>query len=79
MSEIAKKTLWKVESERYAMISPTLRLHNPSLVENDDSADRNRISHIKMDEIRSEAQALFLELDLFFVKVRAVFPFSAYN
>lgn len=71
MSEVAKKTLWKVESERYAMISPTLRPHNPYLPESDDSGSRYRISHSKMDEIRSEARALFLDLELFFVKVCA--------
>lgn len=61
------------------MISPTLRLHNPSLPESDDSSNRNRISHSRMDEIRSEARALFLDLDLFFVKVCARLSSSAYK
>jgi hypothetical protein len=79
VSDVAKKTLWKVESERYAMISPTLRLHNPSLLESDDNGSRNRISYSRMDEIRAEAWTLFLALDLFFVKVCARSPFLEYR
>jgi len=79
VSDVAKKTLWKVESERYAMTSPTLRLHNPSLPESDDPGCRNRISYSRMDEIRSEARTLFLDLDLFFVKVCTGCLFSEYK
>lgn len=69
VSEIAKKTLWKVESERYAMINASLRPHNPSLMETDDIGSKGRLSYTRMDEIRSEAWSLFQALDLFFVKV----------
>jgi hypothetical protein len=69
VSEVAKKTLWKVESERYAMINASLRPHNPSLLDSDDTGGRNRLSYARMDEIRAEAWNLFQALDLFFVKV----------
>jgi hypothetical protein len=68
-SDLAKKCLWKVESERYTMTTPTLRSYNPAFHEVDEDGNRKRIPHSRIDEMRAEAMNLFLALDLFFVKV----------
>jgi len=68
-SELAKKTLWRVESERYAMITAGLRRHNQAFLDNVDTSTGKQVSFSAMEKLRAEALNQFLALDLFFVKV----------
>jgi hypothetical protein len=49
------------------MLTEGLRCRNQAFLEIDDTTMMRRLT--KMNEIRAEAMALFLALDLFFVKV----------
>lgn len=69
LSDLAKKSLWKLESERYAMITPGLREYNQAFLEKDGTGARKRVPYSRVRELRNEAWSLFSSLDMFFVKV----------
>jgi hypothetical protein len=55
----AKLAIWKLEGDRYAMTDPKLR----------DYRNEGQIYNQRVADLRNEAKPLFMELDLFFVKV----------
>ncbi|KAL5354570.1 hypothetical protein ACLOAV_000659 [Pseudogymnoascus australis] len=64
-SLLAKQGLWRVESDMYSMVRADLRPFNPLLAEN----PFQTLSPTAADAMRKAAMPLFLDLDLFFVKV----------
>lgn len=67
-TELAKRSLWKIEADRYAMLTPELWAHN-SVLQTVDTSNGKQALYAMMNKLRMEALSLFLGLDLFFVKV----------
>jgi hypothetical protein len=64
VSDLAKRTLWKVLSEDYSLLSERLRILSKYGGPTIEVVGSNRAS-----EIRTDAWPTFLGLDMFFVKV----------
>lgn len=70
VSHLAKKAIWRVESERYSLVSESmfeLGLQLPNYY--GDGVDPQRMSYNVIERLRGEAWEKFLGLDMFFVKV----------
>jgi len=70
VSSLAKKAIWRLESNRYALISESmfdLGLQLPNYY--GEGIDPCRMSYKVIERLRGEAWDKFLKLDMFFVKV----------
>lgn len=73
MSDLAKVSIWRLESDRYALTLPStfdLGVELPGYYE---GADPNVMATDEMLRLRGEAWDRFLQTDMFFVKVRLPF------
>lgn len=69
-SHIAKRTIWRLESDRYALTTPGLYDLGRQLPGYYEEEDPERMSYRVIEKLRGEAWELFSSLDMFFVKVR---------
>jgi hypothetical protein len=71
VSNLAKKVIWRLESDRYALTSDVmyeLGVQLPNYY--GEGQDPQRMSYLITERLRAEAWEKFLALDMFFVKVR---------
>ncbi|KAL1882016.1 hypothetical protein VTK73DRAFT_2998 [Phialemonium thermophilum] len=67
VSNIAKRTIWRLESDRYALTTPSLFDLGRQLP-NYYGEDPERMSYRAIERLRGEAWDKFLAMDMFFVK-----------
>jgi hypothetical protein len=68
-SKIAKRGIWRLESDRYALTSPTLYDIGKQLPGYYGVEDPNRMSYRVTEKLRGESWEKFVAMDMFFVKV----------
>jgi hypothetical protein len=71
VTDIAKRTIWRLEADRYALTSSSL--HELGLQLTGDyygGQDPASMSYSVTEKLRGEAWGKFAALDMFFVKVR---------
>lgn len=66
----AKKIIWRLEADRYALTSPSLFDIGNNVPNYYQGEDPDRMRFAMMDKLRAEAWEKFSAMDLFFVKVR---------
>lgn len=71
VSDVAKQTIWRLESDRYALTSPSLYDLGRQLPEYY-SDDPEGMSYRVVEQLRREAWEKFAAMDMFFVKVCSV-------
>jgi hypothetical protein len=72
VSELAKKSIWRVEGERYALTMPSVYDLGRQLPEYyGPGVDPDRMTHDILERLRREAREKFLHTDMFFVKVHS--------
>ena len=75
VSDIAKRIIWRLESDRYALTSPSLYELGKQLAGYYGQEDPEQMSYRAIEKLRGEAWEKFMAMDMFFVKVRrAGFP-----
>ncbi|KAI0128628.1 hypothetical protein BJ170DRAFT_337212 [Xylariales sp. AK1849] len=67
VSNIAKKVIWRLEQDRYALTEGKL-YHLGEQLPGYYGGDPNKVGYRKLEKLRGEASRLFFELDMFFVK-----------
>ncbi|KAK4456172.1 hypothetical protein QBC34DRAFT_419911 [Podospora aff. communis PSN243] len=67
-SNIAKRGIWRLESDRYALTSPTLYDIGKQLPGYYGVEDPNRMSYRVTEKLRGESWEKFASMDMFFVK-----------
>lgn len=68
VSNIAKRVIWRLEQDRYALTGSKL-YHLGQQLPDLYGGDPRAIGYKKLEQIRGEAADRFLETDMFFVKV----------
>ncbi|WQF75979.1 Putative ankyrin repeat-containing domain superfamily [Colletotrichum destructivum] len=70
VSDLAKKVIWRLESDRYALVNESLYELGTDLSNYyGDGQDPFKMSYRMKERLRGEAREKFLKLDMFFVKV----------
>ncbi|KAF9871715.1 histone deacetylase complex subunit [Colletotrichum karsti] len=70
VSDLAKKVLWRLEADRYALITETLYELGAGLpAYYGEGQDPFKMNYRLKEKLRGEAREKFLKLDMFFVKV----------
>ncbi len=69
VSMIAKKVIWRLESDRYALTTPALYDIGRQLPDYYGGEDPETMSYRVPERLRGEAWERFAALDMFFVKV----------
>ncbi|GKT88183.1 ankyrin repeat protein [Colletotrichum tofieldiae] len=70
VSDLAKKVIWRLESDRYALINESLYELGTGLPDYyGEGQDPFRMSYRMKEKLRGEAREKFLKLEMFFVKV----------
>ncbi|KAK1598641.1 uncharacterized protein LY79DRAFT_623302 [Colletotrichum navitas] len=70
VSDLAKKVIWRLESDRYALINEGLYELGAGLSDYyGEGQDPFKMSYRTKERLRGEAREKFLKLDMFFVKV----------
>ncbi|KAJ8132792.1 hypothetical protein O1611_g829 [Lasiodiplodia mahajangana] len=67
VSSIAKRVIWRLEQDRYALTGSKL-YHLGEQLEDFYGGDPRAVGYKRLEQIRGEAANLFLETDMFFVK-----------
>ncbi|KAL7626283.1 hypothetical protein AAE478_003053 [Parahypoxylon ruwenzoriense] len=67
VSNIAKRVIWRLEQERYALTEGRL-YHLGEQLHNYYGGDPRTVGYKRLEELRGEAAKCFLETDMFFVK-----------
>lgn len=68
VSMIAKRIIWRLESDRYALTTPTLYELGKQLPEYYCGEDPDRMGYRVIEKLRGEAWEKFAGMDMFFVK-----------
>ena len=74
MSNVAKRVIWRLESERYALTQGKLYDLGQQLPGDYYDGDPSKVGYKRLEHLRGEAAKLFFDTDMFFVKVSR--PFS---
>lgn len=69
-SSIAKRTIWRLESDRYALTTPNLYDLGRQLPDYYGGENPDQMRYQVIEKLRGEAWELFSAMDMFFVKVR---------
>ncbi|OLN93928.1 Protein HOS4 [Colletotrichum chlorophyti] len=70
VSDLAKKVIWRLESDRYALISESLYELGAGLPDYyGEGQDPFKMAYRVKEKLRGEAREKFLKMDMFFVKV----------
>ncbi|KAK2050534.1 hypothetical protein LZ31DRAFT_455150 [Colletotrichum somersetense] len=70
VSDLAKKVIWRLESDRYALINEGLYELGVGLPDYyGEGQDPSKMSYRTKERLRGEAREKFLKLDMFFVKL----------
>jgi hypothetical protein len=69
VSNIAKRVIWRLEQDRYALTESKL-YHLGEQLPGYYGGDPNKVGYRQLEKLRGEASKLFFEMDMFFVKVR---------
>jgi hypothetical protein len=77
VSLTAKKTIWRLEGDRYALTNPNLYELGQQLPEYYGGEDPERMSYRVSEKLRAQAWEKFAAMDLFFVKVQFTPPMPA--
>ncbi|KAI1844946.1 hypothetical protein JX266_008962 [Neoarthrinium moseri] len=67
VSTIAKRVIWRLEQDRYALTESKL-YHLGEQLSDHYGGDPNRVGYQQLEKLRGEASRLFFEMDMFFVK-----------
>ncbi|KAK8049292.1 hypothetical protein PG994_011022 [Apiospora phragmitis] len=67
VSPIAKKVIWRLEQDRYALTEGKL-YHLGEQLPDYYGGDPSKVGYRKLEQLRGEASKLFFETDMFFVK-----------
>jgi hypothetical protein len=73
VSSIAKRVIWRLEQDRYALTESKLYHLGEQLLDLYDG-DPRTIGYKQLEQIRGEAASRFFETDMFFVKVGTPIP-----
>jgi hypothetical protein len=71
VSPIAKRVIWRLESDRYALTTPRLFELGNQLPDYYRGNDPARMGYRVLESLRAEAWEKFAAMDMFFVKVSA--------
>lgn len=74
MSNVAKRVIWRLESERYALTQGKLYDLGQQLPGDYYDGDPSKVGYKRLEHLRGEAAKLFFDTDMFFVKVSASYP-----
>lgn len=69
VSNIAKRVIWRLEQDRYALTESKL-YHLGEQVPGYYGGDPTKVGYKRLEKLRGDASKLFFEMDMFFVKVR---------
>lgn len=72
VSTIAKRVIWRLETDRYALTDPELYDLGKQLPDYYESADPDAMGYRVAEKLRGEAWAQFVATDMFFVKASEV-------
>lgn len=73
VSDLAKKVIWRLESDRYALTAETLYELGTGLPDYyGEGQDPFKMNFRIREQLRGEAREKFLKMDMFFVKVSSV-------
>ena len=70
VSAIAKRVIWRLESDRYALTTPGLFELGEQLQDYYEGNDPHRMGYRTLERLRAEAWDKFAAMEMFFVKVR---------
>lgn len=74
VSTIAKRVIWRLEQERYALTEGRL-YHLGEQLPDYYGGDPRRVGYRRLEQLRGEAAKCFFETDMFFIKVSLfIFP-----
>lgn len=79
MSNIAKRIIWRLESDRYALTQGKLYELGQQLPNDYYGGDPSKIGYKRLEHLRGEAAKLFFETDMWFVKVSLKSLISCYE
>jgi hypothetical protein len=68
VSNIAKRVIWRLEQDRYALTESKL-YHLGEQLPDYYGGDPSKVGYQRLEKLRGEASKLFLDMDMFFVKV----------
>ncbi|KAJ4304407.1 hypothetical protein N0V88_002020 [Collariella sp. IMI 366227] len=68
VSPVAKRVIWRLESDRYALTTPALLELGEQLPDYYDGNDPRRMGYRTLERLRAEAWEKFATTDMFFVK-----------
>lgn len=69
MSPVAKRAIWRLESDRYALTTPTLFEIGEQLPDYYRGNEPHRMGYRTLESLRADAWEKFAAMDMFFVKV----------
>ncbi|RYO74155.1 hypothetical protein DL766_006583 [Monosporascus sp. MC13-8B] len=69
VSNVAKRVIWRLESDRYALTQGKLYDLGRQLPDDYYGGDPSKVGYQRLEHLRGEASKLFLEADMWFVKV----------
>ncbi|KAK9423050.1 hypothetical protein SUNI508_04344 [Seiridium unicorne] len=67
VSNIAKRVIWRLEQDRYALTESKL-YHLGEQLPNYYGGDPNKVGYRRLEKLRGDSSKLFFEMDMFFVK-----------
>lgn len=73
VSNIAKRVIWRLEQDRYALTESKL-YHLGEQLPDYYGGDPGKVGYQRLEKLRRDASKLFFDMDMFFVKVSR--PFS---
>ncbi|KAL2124263.1 hypothetical protein VTJ04DRAFT_628 [Mycothermus thermophilus] len=72
-TQLAKRIIWRLESDRYALTTPTLFDLGEQLQDYYQGQDPQHMSYAELEKLRGEAWEKFAAMDMFFVKASDFF------